>query len=235
MATHIPNIMNAKICKVCKRELPLSCFRPQRRSCKGCLSKEWKAKYAQNKKPIEKHIVVDLVGEIWRDIPEYEGSYQISNLGRIKSKDRVRYRKLIDQDVVYPGKLMKQHVDASGYFRITLCKDGKRILNLVHHLVFWTFNTRVVIKKGYHIDHINQDQKDNRLENLQYIEERQNYIKRSLCSKKTSKYVGVCWDKSRNKWTANIRIGKKYLHLGRFDNEEDAAMAYLNKLREVRQ
>lgn len=235
MVTHTHNVMSTKICKVCKRELPLSCFPHQRRSCKECLSKEWKAKYAQNKKPIEKHVVVDLEGEIWRDIPEYKDSYQISNLGRVKSKERVRYRKLIDQNVTYPGKLMKQHVDASGYFRITLCRDGKRILNLVHHLVFWTFNTHIVAKKGYHIDHVNQDQKDNRLENLQHIEERQNYIKRSLCSKKTSKYVGVCWDKSKNRWLATIRVGKRQVYLGLFKNEEDAAMAYLNKLKEVRQ
>lgn len=224
-----------KYCKICKKELPLSCFRPQRCTCRECINRIQSEKYFKNKKPTEKYIIADLEGEIWRDISKYEDAYQVSNLGRVKSKYRVRYRKLTDQNVIYPGKLMKQHIDASGYYRITLCKDGKRILNLVHHLVFWTFNTHIKPISGYHIDHINQNQKDNRLENLQYIEERQNYIKRSLCSPKTSKYTGVCWDKSRSKWTASIRIGKKYLYLGRFENEEDAAMAYLNKLREVRQ
>lgn len=171
--------------------------------------------------------------EQWLPINGFDESYFVSSMGRIKSSDRIRYRKLINQNVIYPGKLMKLHPDASGYLRVTLCKGGKRTLYLVHHLVFWNFNTNIIPQNGYHIDHINQNQKDNRWENLQYIQERYNYIKRSLCTKKTSKYTGVSWDKERNKWIVYIRIKGRSISLGRFDNEEDAAMAYIAKLKEV--
>ena len=42
----------------------------------------------------------------------------------------------------------------------------------------------------------------------------------------SSKYLGVCWDKSRNKWKASIRVNGKIYNLGRFAVEEDAARAY---------
>lgn len=42
----------------------------------------------------------------------------------------------------------------------------------------------------------------------------------------SSKYVGVIWDKSRNKWQARITVDKKMFHLERFDKEDDAARAY---------
>jgi hypothetical protein len=52
---------------------------------------------------------------------------------------------------------------------------------------------------------------------------------------KTSKFLGVCWNKDKNKWTAAIRIEGKKKHLGHFILEEDAGNAYLvewNKIRE---
>jgi hypothetical protein len=43
---------------------------------------------------------------------------------------------------------------------------------------------------------------------------------------KTSKYIGVCWDKSRHKWSAKIRKNLKIYNLGRYENEVEAAQAY---------
>ena len=42
----------------------------------------------------------------------------------------------------------------------------------------------------------------------------------------TSKFKGVCWDKTNKKWRADIRIYGKQTHLGRFDSEEAAACKY---------
>lgn len=172
--------------------------------------------------------------EIWVDIPGHEGDYLVSNLGNVRSTERVRFRKLINRNVTYKAKPMKLHPDACGYLRVTLTKDGNRYLRLVHHLVFWSFNKNIKLKYGYQIDHIYQDKTDNRLDNLQYIKERYNYIKRSACSKKSSKYTGVHWDKEKCNWMATIRINGKTKYLGRYHNEEDAAIAYMNKLKELR-
>lgn len=190
-------------------------------------------RFHSNKKKKQHLPIIDLENEIWKEIEGYEGAYMVSNMGRVKSTNRIRFRKLINQNVVYPEKLMKLYTDTSGYLRVTLCRNGKRKLHLVHHLVFWNFNITTNPKHGFHIDHINQNQKDNKISNLQYIKERYNYIKRSLCSHKTSKYTGVYWDETRKKWHAQIKIKNKSHSLGRFENEEDAALAYLKKLKEI--
>ena len=58
--------------------------------------------------------------EVWKDIPEYEGFYQVSNLGNVRSLDRVcsRGRKL-------KGKVLKDALCGSGYFAVELNKNGK--------------------------------------------------------------------------------------------------------------
>ena len=43
---------------------------------------------------------------------------------------------------------------------------------------------------------------------------------------KTSRFKGVCWDKSKGKWQAGITINRRYIFLGRYADETDAARAY---------
>lgn len=81
------------------------------------------------------------------------------------------------------------------------------------------------------VDHINHDTLDNRRQNLRVVTRRQNQANMRKCSKATSsKYKGVSWDKSRNKWMAalgpKVEGKTRRIHLGRFDREEDAALAY---------
>ena len=89
--------------------------------------------------------------------------------------------------------------------------------------------------KGFDVDHINHDKLDNRKFNLRICTRRENNINRKTLSilTKTSLYKGVCWDKSRNKWRANVGYNGKKIHLGRFENELEAAKAYDNKAKEL--
>lgn len=64
--------------------------------------------------------------------------------------------------------------------------------------------------------------------NLSYKKDR--LEKKLFVKQKTSQYTGVCYDKSRNKWSAEIRIGKTRKRLGRFVNEIDAHNAYQKEL-----
>ena len=76
--------------------------------------------------------------EIWKDIKDYEGLYQVSNLSRVRSLERwemlkngySRYRK---------GRILKTHIDKYGYERVMLYKDGKQKLKQVHRLVAEAF------------------------------------------------------------------------------------------------
>ena len=81
------------------------------------------------------------------------------------------------------------------------------------------------------VDHINNNSLDNRVENLQVITQRQNATKDR--TNKTSKYAGVSWHKALNKWRSYIKINYKQIHLGYFDNEEEASEVYNNKLKQI--
>lgn len=76
--------------------------------------------------------------------------------------------------------------------------------------------------EGKDVDHINHDVADNRKHNLRICEHYQNIINTKAYSNNTSGRKGVSWDKNRNKWAASICINKKKIHLGRFENFNDA-------------
>lgn len=80
--------------------------------------------------------------EIWRDIPEYEGLYQASTLGRIRSLDTTlkinpMERKAYTQ--VRKGRVLKPRCDSRGYLHVGLYKNGESQKMLVHRLVAMTF------------------------------------------------------------------------------------------------
>lgn len=86
---------------------------------------------------------------------------------------------------------------------------------------------RYIIKYEGHdvVDHINSNRLDNRKVNLRIVTRTQNSQNKKSSSNSTSKYIGVCFDKSRNKWAAEIRPEGKKKFLGRFNTEEEAAKA----------
>jgi hypothetical protein len=166
--------------------------------------------------------------EIFKDVPGYEGVYQASNLGRIKSLPR----KVCNYRGCYISKeKIMIFAFSKGYFRISLLKDKKRKTYLAHQVIALTFLNHTISGHKIVVDHINHNKLDNRLENLQLITNREN------CSKdvknKTSKYTGVSWDSNRKKWQVGIKINGKRYALGRFNCEEEASQVYKNKLKEI--
>ncbi len=74
--------------------------------------------------------------EIWKDIKEYEGLYQVSNLGNVKSLDRLVDHKNKGYKQKIKGKLKSVRLDSSNqYYLVDLCKNGKSKTLLVHRLV----------------------------------------------------------------------------------------------------
>ena len=164
--------------------------------------------------------------EIWRDVPEYEGIYQVSNLGRVKSLARKGSdgRQLKEM-------MMKTRVTNSGYLILTLRKSGVYKTHLVHALVAMAFLNHKPNGHKIVVDHINNDPLDNRLENLQIITQRENSSKDK--KRYSSKYVGVFWHKVANKWKATIVINGKQRSLGLFTNELKAHEAYQSALNQL--
>ncbi|MBP5698848.1 MAG: HNH endonuclease, partial [Alphaproteobacteria bacterium] len=77
--------------------------------------------------------------EVWKDIKGYEGLYQVSNIGRVKSLERKHKIILHGKECLRHQKerIMKQW-KRSVYWLVDLWKDGKRDIRSVHHLVFET-------------------------------------------------------------------------------------------------
>ena len=164
--------------------------------------------------------------EIWKDIPGYEGKYQVSNLGRVKSINRVIMRKDGISRTI-SERIRKQRIDNRGYYRVTLHHMPKQ----VHQLVAMAFLNHKPNGHKLVVDHINNNGIDNRAENLQIVTQRYNSSKDKKGG--SSRYVGVHIDKSKNKWRAQIVINSKVVHIGYYTNDYDAHIAYQNRLNKI--
>ena len=166
--------------------------------------------------------------EEFRSIPGYEGYYEVSNFGNVKSLKR---EFLINGK--YPStvkeKILRQTLNKDGYYRILLYKDGKREQFNIHILVAMVFLGHVPDGHKIVVDHIDNNKLNNNLTNLQLITHRENISKDKKNG--TSKYKGVYLEKNANKWRSQILIDSKKKHLGLFTSEEDAHEAYQKALK----
>lgn len=113
--------------------------------------------------------------EIWKDIKGYEGKYQVSNMGRVKSVERIRKGKS-GSNVYVPEKLLKCKNDKDGYKECALCSGThkKQKSYRVHRLVAEAFLPN---PNNYPIiNHRNEIKSDNRVENLEWCTNRYNMI-----------------------------------------------------------
>lgn len=76
------------------------------------------------------------------------------------------------------------------------------------------------------IDHINGNGFDNRLQNLRVVTQKQNCENQKLHKNNTSGHPGVDWSKVSNKWRAKITLNYKTIHIGLFENKDQAIDAY---------
>ena len=166
---------------------------------------------------------VMLSKEIWKTIPGYEGIYEISDLGNLRSLDRISAngRNL-------KGKLLKQTTGSSGHKFVALYKEGRGSTRTIHQLVAIAFLGHEPCGHSLVVDHIDNDKLNNNLNNLQLIPNREN------CSKDkkggSSQYVGVSWSKRSSKWKAYITINGKIKYLGCFKDELEASNKYREAL-----
>lgn len=168
--------------------------------------------------------------EIWKDIPDYEGMYQISNHGRVKSLSKKVLRKggsfFVTKEII-----LKPSVGLLGYIRYSLCKNNKQKTFRAHQLVAMVFLNHT--PNGYEkvVDHIDNNKLNNHVDNLQIITSRENTSKdRKKHNSTSSKYVGVSFNKRSNNYQGFIRINGKNIYLGSFEKEYDAHLVYQKAL-----
>ena len=127
--------------------------------------------------------------EIWKDIPNYEGLYQASNLGRVKSLERFRKGKNGFLASV-KEKILKTLMLNSGYYQVRLYKNSIGKMYLIHRLIWETFNGQ--IPEGYELNHLDEIPSNNRLSNLSLVTHKENInygTRNERSAKKRSKAV----------------------------------------------
>lgn len=114
--------------------------------------------------------------EIWKEITGYEGYYEVSNLGNVRSLDRYVYR---PDGVIQlrKGRIKAQTMTPDGYMTVSLNKDGINRKERVHRLVAENFVEGFF--EGSVIDHLDGDRTNNRFDNLEWVTQTEN-VKRSI-------------------------------------------------------
>ena len=121
-------------------------------------------------------------------------------------------------------KFMKPHLINTGYLSIRLREKGKTTRFLLHRLLALQFIDNPDNLPC--VDHIDRNKLNNSLDNLRWVTRSQN------CRNKTG-VKGWSFDKRRNKYLARYMLNYKRVHIGHFDTEQEARVAYLNAIKDL--
>lgn len=171
--------------------------------------------------------------EYWKDVIEYEDTYEVSSLGNVRRKSDAIYHKSRRNKLLTPQKL-------KGYLAVDLCKNNKRERFTIHQLVGRAFN--IIPKYGCFINHKDGNKHNNSVDNLElctYSENNTHAYQTGLkpVNGKTTKYKGVSikakkrqrkdgtwWEASY--YVAQITLNGKKHYIKQCTTELEAAKAY---------
>ena len=149
-------------------------------------------------------IFIFMKNEIWKSVEGYEGLYQVSSYGRVRSLDRM----VINSDGVkrlFKGRILKPNKVRNGYLKIQLSKSGKVNGALIHRLVAQSFiqnpdNLPI-------INHKDENKTDNHVENLEW------------CDSKYNTNYGTAIQRSAEKRLNSPKLSKPVLQIDKETNE----------------
>jgi hypothetical protein len=153
--------------------------------------------------------------EVWKDVVGYEGLYQVSDLGNVRS--------------LYFGKkkILKSGLSTSGYLSVNLHKDKKQKIHMIHRLVYEAFVGIRSCRKMV-IDHIDNEKSNNKLSNLQYISNREN----SSRGKKPKTGENNIYLNSGS-YLVRMRVNSEKVSIGTFKTIEEAVLMRDSFLKEI--
>ena len=127
--------------------------------------------------------------EIWKDVVGYEGLYQVSNLGRIRSLAKINKNK---------EKLIKQAIQNNGYVHVCLCKNKATKIKTVHRIVALAFIPNTLNKPE--INHKDGNKQNNCVDNLEWVTRKENVnhaFANNLISKEKLRAIAI--ERCKNK------------------------------------
>ena len=139
-------------------------------------------------------------------------NYSVSNFGNVRNEKTCL--------------ILKQHLH-NGYYRVEV--QGKK--HLIHRLIAEYFIPNPNNKP--YVDHIDNNRSNNRIDNLRWVTTSENNYNMSIKKTNKSGVKGVIWEKSRNKWRAEIKQNRVNYTIGRYVNKEDAIKARQIKANEL--
>lgn len=173
--------------------------------------------------------------EVWKEIPGFEGRYQVSNLGRVMS--------IQDNHGKYKEQIKATRISNKGYVYVSLFIKDRQHNVSVHHAVASAFIPNPDNKPT--VNHIDGSKQNNRVDNLEwatYSENLKHAFKIGLTNAQhvadrqrgskigvTSSFHNVSWDKTRQKWKATLKDKGRMVFQKRFDCEIEAAK-YVNTM-----
>ena len=168
--------------------------------------------------------------EVWKDIPEFEGLYQVSNLGNARSFkfNKVKYLKPTMKDSFYKALTVYK----SGITKKSRKDIDKNKISKTRSISVWCAMAFLNFKpsgQSMVVDHIDNNKHNNCLYNLQVISHRKNLSKDK---NPISGYTGVSRN-NKNQWKSEIFINGSVKYLGSYKTKEAAAEAYQKELKKI--
>ena len=154
--------------------------------------------------------------EMWRKIQGYP-NYSVSTCGRVRNDTT--------------NRILKNRTHKDGYYTVGLWKNSKVKNFLIHRLVSLAFKPNPDNKPF--VDHIDNSKGNNHIDNLRWVTKSENGMNVRVQKNNTSGTKGVTWHKQMKKWCAEIRHNKKKIHIGYYDNIEDAIEARKDKAKQL--
>ena len=144
-------------------------------------------------------------------------NYAISNLGRVIN--------------ITTERILKPQLSTKGYYYIKLCQNGVKKHLKIHRLIGIAFIENPESKEC--IDHIDNNRLNNNILNLRWATYSENAMNMKISTKNISGIKGVFFDKSRNKWRAEIKLDGIAIYIGRYNTLEEAQHARIKRANEI--
>lgn len=154
--------------------------------------------------------------EKWKDIPGYEGIYQVSNTGKIKSVSHYTRNNINGGIRLTKGRILSQYKMPNGYLQVQLSKNEVREKYYVHRLVASVFINNV--NNMSDVNHIDGDKGNNCVDNLEWCSHKKNQIHMVKCRMTKKAYPVLC-----------VETGISYNSMSEAERETDVDRHFIKK------